>query len=418
MYNSPTELFNKIRLGEDSTLELKAVTFQGQRVSAPHRNELADELAAFANTLDGVIILGVDDKTRDILGIPLERLDSVETYVREICNDSIDPPLFVKIFRMELTDEIGQLRQIIKIDIPRSLFVHKSPGGYFYRLGSSRREMKPDFLARLFQQRSQARLIRFDEQEVPNTRPDDLSENLWQRFVPARESNPHIALQKMKILTTDSIGAERVSVAGILMCSTNPGKWIPEAFIQAVCYRGNARNANYQLDAADLKGPLDEQVRLALNFIRKNMRIHAIKEPGRRDIPQFSLSACFEALVNAVAHRDYSIQGSKIRLHLFENRLELFSPGPPPNTISIDSLALRQATRNELITSLLARCPVTEDGDAISRQFMMDKRGEGVPIILEETEKLAGQSPQYQLIDQTELLLTIPAAKIPTSENK
>ena len=71
MFNSPDELLHKIRLGEDTSLELKAVRFRGDRVSGPRRDELADELAAIANTHDGVIVLGVDDKTRDIIGIPI-----------------------------------------------------------------------------------------------------------------------------------------------------------------------------------------------------------------------------------------------------------------------------------------------------------------------------------------------------------
>lgn len=416
MYDSPAELIEKIRLGEDSTLEFKTIIFHGQRIVEPHRDKLANELAAFANSADGVLLLGIDDQTHDIIGIPVDLLDLAETYIRQICNDNIQPPLLVKIVRLTLPDATGQQRAIIKIDVPRSLFVHKSPGGYFYRLGSSKREMTPELLARLFQQRSQVRMIRFDEQEVPNTTPNDLDEKFWQRFIPPGEKNPRRALRKMRVLVDDSAGSERISVAGVLLCTSDPCRWIPDAFIQAVSYRGGVRDANYQLDAADLMGPLDEQVRQALFFIRKNMRIMATKAPARRDLPQFSIRACFEALVNAVAHRDYSIRGSKIRLHLFEDRLELFSPGPPPNTVTLESLALRQATRNELITSLLARCPVNDNKNEIFREHLMDKRGEGVPIIFQETERLAGKSPEYRLIDQTELMLILPAATVSLRE--
>ena len=86
-----TNLARRIRLGEDSTLELKRVVLSGDRVSSPHRNEFADELAAFANSRGGTLVLGVDDATREVLGIPLEGLDAVESWVREICNDSLNP---------------------------------------------------------------------------------------------------------------------------------------------------------------------------------------------------------------------------------------------------------------------------------------------------------------------------------------
>ena len=181
MFDRTEDLLRKIRLGEDSVLELKAVRFRGKKIAGPERDDLANELAAMANTADGVCILGVDDKTRQVEGIPLELLDTVESYVRQICNDSIVPPLTVKIVRMELPDETGELRPIVKIDVPQSLFVHESPGGYFRRLGSSKRKLPPDLLARLFQQRSQARIIRFEEQPVPETSFRDLAPELWQR---------------------------------------------------------------------------------------------------------------------------------------------------------------------------------------------------------------------------------------------
>jgi len=160
MFDGPEELLRKIRLGEDSSLELKTVHFRGNRVSEPRRDDLADELAAIANTHDGSLVLGVDDKTRDILGIPLDRLETVERYLFEICNESIKPPIVFRSFRIELPDSTGDLQPLLKVEIPRSLFVHKSPGGYFYRQGSSKREMPTDYLMRLGQQRSQARLIR------------------------------------------------------------------------------------------------------------------------------------------------------------------------------------------------------------------------------------------------------------------
>ena len=102
------------------------------------------------------------------------------------------------------------------------------------------------------------------------------------------------------------------------------------------------------------------------------------------------MQAVFEAVVNAVAHRDYSIYGSKVRLHMFSDRMEIFSPGSIPNSMTIESLPLRQMSRNELITSLLARTQITDDLSA-DRRYIMDKRGEGVPIILTESLKLSGK---------------------------
>jgi len=415
MYDSPEELIRKIRLGEDTSLELKAVTFRGDRVAAPERGDLADRIACMANTADGVLVLGVDDETRDILGAPLERLETVERFVFEICNDSIRPPVAFRTLRMELPDVTGVLRPVLKVDIPRSLFVHESPGGYFHRQGSSCRKMPPDLLARLFQQRSQARLIRFEEQAVPDTTLGDLDERLWHRIIGPSSADEIGTLRKMRLLTVDDAGHDRATVAGILIASREPQRRLPGAFIQAVRYRGVRQDSNYQIDAHDITGPLDVQVREALAFVRRNMMVAARKEPARIEIPQYSIRAVFEAVVNAVAHRDYSVHGSKIRLFLFDDRLELYSPGPLPNTVTIDSIALRQSTRNELITTLLAKCPVDGPSGEIGRRFLMEKRGDGVPIIMEESRKLSGRDPIYRLIDEAELLLTIWAAQQPSA---
>lgn len=416
MLDSAEELLRRIRLGEDTSLELKAVRFGGDRVAEPKRNELADELAAIANTHDGVLVFGVDDKTREILGIPVQRLEAVERYVYEICNESIKPPVVFRSFRIELSDSAGTPQPLLKVEVPRSLYVHESPGGYFHRQGSSKRKMAPEMLARLFQQRSQARLIRFDEQAVPDTHLSSLDEALWRRFLGRSSEEGVTTLKKMKILTADETGEDRATVAGALMCSRASEQWLPGAFIQAVRYRGTRQDSNYQVDAQQITGPLDQQVRSALAFVERNMSVSASKTPVRVEVPQFSMRAVFEAVVNAVAHRDYSIHGSKIRLLLFNDRLDLYSPGPLPNTVTVDSMELRQSTRNELLTTLLARCPVEDATGEYRRQFLMEKRGDGVPIIYEESQRLSGRRPLYRVLDDAEVLLTVYAAAPPLHE--
>ena len=168
------DLARRIRLGEDSGLELKRIVLAGDRVTGPRRDDFADELAALANARGGTVVLGVDDATREVHGIPLGSLDVVERWLHEVCNDSLKPPLDADIYRLELNGADGRPAPVIRVDVPRSLFVHKSPGGYFRRLGSAKREMPVEILARLIQERSQSRMIRFDESPVPRTGPADL----------------------------------------------------------------------------------------------------------------------------------------------------------------------------------------------------------------------------------------------------
>ena len=122
------------------------------------------------------------------------------------------------------------------------------------------------------------------------------------------------------------------------------------------------------------------------------------------------------AVVNAVAHRDYAMHGSRIRLHMFADRIELYSPGALANTLTVEDLAYRQASRNETLASLLAGCPVPSGiaGLETSRTTLMDRRGQGVPIILARSTQLSGKRPEYRLFGD-ELRLTIYAAHAGTS---
>lgn len=413
--DSIENLIRRIRLGEDSELELKRVLLAGARIAAPSRDDFADELAAFANGGGGTVVLGVDDKTREILGLPSERLDAVEAWVREICNDSIKPSLDAVIRKTELPDSTGKLTPVIRVDIARSLFVHKSPGGYFRRIGSSKREMLPEVLARLFQERSQSRVIRFDEAPVPRTSPADLDPQLARRFLRDEAEVTDSALGKLRLIAADPEGVPRATVSGVLLATPEPQRWLPHAMIHAVAYAGDRRDVNYQLDAREIGGPLDAQVFDALHFVRRNMRVHATKLLARVEYAQFSDRAVFEALVNAVAHRDYSMAGARIRLHMFADRLEFYVPGGLANTLTPDSLHLRQYNRNELVVSLLARCPVASQED-LGRSRLMDRRGDGVPIILEESSRLSGRTPEYSLIDESELRLVIWSAPAPADQ--
>ena len=419
---SDVDFLRRIRLGEDSSLELKSVRVSGSGVRAPDRNDVADELAALANSRGGTMVLGVHDKTRRIQDIALDALDVLEGWVREICNDSVAPALDADILKVELEHEDGRLVPVLRVDVARSLFVHKSPGGYFRRIGSSKREMAPDALARLFQERSQSRTIRFDESVVPASGRSDLHYSLTRRFLagdivdesatPAEEASLGASeddlLRKLRIVADDVDGEARLTLAGVLLCTEEPQRWLPHAYVQAVSYAGERTDADYQTDARDIGGPLDQQVAESLHFVRRNMLVRATKETARSERPQFSERAVFEALVNAVAHRDYSMSGARVRLHLFGDRLELYVPGALANTLTPDSLHLRQANRNELIVSLLARCTAPS---GLGRTRLMDRRGDGVPIIRRECKELSGRLPEYSLIDDSELLLVMRAAE-------
>ena len=407
---TPRDIVDKISAGEDSGVEFKEVIISGGKMKAPARDSLSDEFAAFANQSGGVVIFGVVDNTRQIKGVDTADIEMVTTYISEICRDSIEPPVvdfYVGSVKVPDLYDANEEKQLIYAQIDRSLWLHKSKGGYFYRHGNSKREMSTEHILRVGQSRSQARIVRFDEQAVPNTSQDTLQKDLYMQFI--RDDDTELLCKRqLLVLKTDIINA---TVAGILMCSSAPENYIYNSYIQAVCYSGTTKDANYQVNAKDCIGPLNKQIIGAYNFVKQHNRISAKKEISREEKPQYSMRSVFEALVNAVVHRDYSKHGSKIRLFLFADRLELYSPGALANTLTVENLVHNQSTRNELLSRLLSELTIDADMEnAVNRGHFLERRGEGVGIILNDSEDLSGRQPAYELINE-ELKLTIYAAK-------
>ncbi len=296
-----SSLWEQVQLGEDTDIELKAVEFRGGKVSAPRKDPLADEMAAFGNSHGGRLVLGVTDD-RQPQSLDPRQLDALVRHIREICTDNIKPPLDFEVFRVPAPEPASG--GALVVEIPESAVVHQSPGGYFRRWGDTRQQMNSVRIRRLSALRGQSDTASTDTQMVRETGVNSLRADLWRRYASSRADDPaEVALSKLKFAKTDSNGVMRATVGGVLLASEDPRTWLPNAWIQAVCYRGNQPDASRQLDARDIGGPLDQQIREALRFVIANRRVAAYKDPARTDVPQFSERAVFEAVVNAVVHR-------------------------------------------------------------------------------------------------------------------
>ena len=404
MNYSDQDIARQLRLGEDSQWEFKQVAFSGNRPTSPRRDDLADEIAAFANANGGVLLCGITDEG-EIQGMSREQVVELDSVLVEVSSDAIKPAVRISTYHRELDG-----KRFLLVEVPQGEAQHDSPGGSYVRVGGSKRRMTSDERLRLAQQRGQARFLWFDKQPVPDTGLGTLDEALWKPLLSAEgRIDPETALEKMGLLGQDENGTMRATVAGLLFCSHTPEEWLPNACITATHYRGTDR-ASGQLDTQTIAGPLNRQIAEAVAFAVRNMRVGAYKDPARMDLPQYSAEALFEALTNAVAHRDYSMRGSRIRLSMFADRVEIQSPGALANRLTVDELEYRQATRNEVLASVLGRMPTSGIQGAGGRLFIMERRGDGVPIIRRETRELAGRLPRFDLVGGTDLRVTLPAA--------
>ena len=398
------EIRQRFRLREDSSWEFKQVEFRGMRPIHPTRDDWADEITAFANASGGVIVCGVTD-AGELQGLASEQLVELDNLIAEVCADSIKPPLPVEIHHRELDGHA-----LLLVTVPQGSSRHENKGRSFIRIGASKRAMTSDDRLRLSQSRTQARYLWFDEQTVPGTGFATLDESLWVPLLSADgRTAPRPALEKMRLLGTDDNGNLCATVAGILSCCQNPEEWLPQACITATCYRG-ADRASGQLDAQTISGPLTSQIGQAVTFAVRNMQVGAHKDPARIDLPQYSTRALFEAITNAVVHRDYTMRGSRIRLSMFSDRVEIQSPGTFAQALGPDDVPSRRAKSNDVLASVLRESRASGIIGAEERVFFMACRGEGIPIIRTETERLARQSPRVDTVGNAELRVTLPSA--------
>ena len=398
------DIGRRLRLGEDSRWEFKRVEFAGDRPKAPRRDDLADELTAFANGGGGVLLCGVTDDGL-VQGMSRAQMDALERVIVEISYETIKPPIEVETRRLEIGG-----KALLSVGVERGYALHESRGRAYRRRGSSKRRMTSDERLRLAQQRGLVRFPSFDQRAVPRTGFSTLDESLWGPLLGVEgHADPVVALAKLGLLSETESGVWHATVAGVLLCSLHPEDWLPNACITATRYRGVDR-ASGQVDAQTIRGPLNRQIADAVAFAIRNMSVAAYKDPGRIDLPQYSERAIFEAVVNAVAHRDYSMRGSRIRLSMFSDRLEVQSPGSLPNGLGVEDIAARQAARNEVLVSVLARMPTVGVHGAGDHRYFMERRGDGVPVILRETRGVSGKPAHFRVAADRDLLVVLPSA--------
>ncbi|MCY3877857.1 MAG: putative DNA binding domain-containing protein [Rhodobacteraceae bacterium] len=400
------DILRHLRLGEDSGWEFKQIKFHGDKPVSPQRNDLADELGAFANAEGGILLCGVSDDGT-IQGMTRKQMAALDHLLVEIGTDALDPSLRIDIHHRELAG-----KAFVLVIVPRGNALHERNGQAYIRVGAAKRRLERDEITRLTQNRAHSRYPWFDEQIVSGTGFETLSERLWEPLLSKEGAADHRrGLLNLRLLAQDESGVERATVAGVLLCNPSPQEWLSQATVTATHYRGIDR-ASDQLDAQEITGPIPRQIADAVQFVVRNMRVSARKTPEREELPQYSKAAVFEAVVNAVAHRDYSMASRRIRISLFKDRLEIESPGHPPNGMTIESMEATQATRNEVIASVFGRIPVADAAGSDHRRFLMERRGDGVSIIRTKTLEVTGEAPEYEMVDGSSLVLRIPAAKL------
>ena len=366
------ELLEIIRNGESSGVEFK-------RDDVPPQN-LAKEIASLANLEGGYILLGVED---DGAVTGLIRPD-IEEWVMNICSNDINPPIipFFETVLMESEKKVGIIT--IPEDSPDKPYKARQGGRWitFVRVGSSSREATREQEQRLYQSSG---VLRYEIKPVPGSSLKDLDmERLTNYFRNVRgqdcpelptpqdtEKQKQDKIEQWETLLinteimVESRGKAISTVGGILLFGKNPNRYLPQAGISAVAYPGVEKDYG-AIERDTIRGPIvarftGEEIadtgigERAIEFVRRNTGSSAYLVEARRiDKPVYPEEVIRETIVNAIAHRDYTISGTDIELSIYSDRLEVVSPGRLPNTVTVERMkAGCRVTRNELIKEVL-----------------------------------------------------------------
>lgn len=286
--------------------------------------------------------------------------------------------------------------------------MHATSGGSHYvRVGSTKQIVLGPRLPRSYQNRD--RTLVFDGLPVLTSSLEYLDQRKLKLYFDntTRVIPWSNLLHNTSILKSTQDGTSHATVAGLLMFGTCPQNHLQSTSIEAAVYQGLHPTSDDLIHSKSITGTADSQIDEAINFVDQFMLKPARKPLGQRDYTQFDLNAVREAIVNAVAHRDYSIAGSKVRIFLYSDRIEISSPGTLPNTLTVESMAFRVFTRNQLLVQFLSR-----NRSSLTGEVFLESRGEGVQNILRLSEIHSGRIPQYD-VHGDELLLTIWAFPSP-----
>ncbi len=375
-----TQLIHLISGGETSHVQFK------ENIANPL--SAAQELVAFANTEGGQLIVGVADKTGAVTGLSFEDIQRISSLLVNAASEGVKPPLTIKTETLEASG-----KKVLVVTVPSG--THKpykdKDGLIFVKNGPDKRKVTSnEELARLLQASGD---LYAEEMPLPFTISDELDVRDFRAFYENKYQTPLDEADLPRLLANLRLAdGDRLNVAGALLFAKHPEKVLPQFHLSAVWFAGNDIAGEKYHGSEDIRGTLPQCYQRGLDFLKR-----ALHRPqngkdfnslGDLEIPEIVLK---ELLINALLHRDYFIRDS-IKLFVFDNRIEIRSPGKLPNNLTEAQVrAGIRRSRNTILASLAPDLlPYRGIGSGILRslqawprlEFINDKEGEQFTVVI------------------------------------
>lgn len=341
--------------------------------------DLANQLIGFANADGGILVVGLHDGIVEGANAAPGRLEAQMQANIDFCT----PPVRARSWQVDCIDSDGEENDLLVFEIASSDVVHANQKDEVYlRIGDENRRLGFSQRQELLYDKGQAS---YEARPLEGAGFDLLDENLLAEYVSAVKAPNAQRLLQARGLAVDS----SLTIAGCLLFAEMPQAFFPEAYVRVLRYRGQERGSGARQQLVEdirVEGPIPRQLLKAKAQVERLQPIRrALKSSGRfGDVPLVPEDAWLEGLVNAVVHRSYSAAGDHIRIEIFDDRIEISSPGRFPGLVDLsDPLATVRFARNPRIARV---CADLNFGQEL---------GEGIRRIFEEMRQAGLADPIY-----------------------
>lgn len=356
------ELLEVIQKGESSNVQFK------ERIKDAY--DIATEMVAMSNSKGGIVIIGVNDKTGALHGLLFDEIQSTNNLLVNAATNNVKDP--INIFT-ETIDVNGENLIIITIKEGGNKPYRDNKGIIWIKNGSDKRKVTTnEELLRLLQSSGN---VLADEETVKGSTINDIDTNFFVEFLNRKTGKTFEELHQSLPQVLNNMGfanGEQLTLAGLLMFAKNPQTQKPLFTIQCISFVGNnVSGKEYRDSEPPFEGNLSTVYEKTMSFIFRNIRKTQVEESfnslGELEIPRTVIE---ELVVNSLIHRDYYIKSS-VKVFIFDNRIEIISPGKLPNTLTVEKIKSGTSISRNPILFSNARylLPYVGVGSGIPRAF-------------------------------------------------
>lgn len=335
-----------ISRGEDSCTQFKENIY--------NVDSLAAEIVAFSNTEGGMLFIGIEDKAWSVKGLSKDDVEKINQLISNASTQSVRPAV------NPITKNIHHPNGLVMVaTIPKGISkpYMDNNGVIWVKNGSDKRKVTSrEELQRLFQSAS---LVHADETPANGLTIKDIDIRFFESFfkkqfdenLEDQENNLETILNNMNLAN-----GEELNLTGALLFAKNPYYKLPVFIIKAIAFPDNEIDIDNYIDSRDITGNLLEIFQETLSFITINIRHKQydqnVNSLGIPEIPKATLE---ELIANALIHRDYFVP-APIRIFVFQNRVEIISPGHLPNKLTIENIKAGNSNiRNPILASFATK---------------------------------------------------------------